>query len=177
MTALAASPGDEFELLDAERAEFKLRRFLLRTKAELMQLVAALRFIPLDAARPLEVLIQEQEEGRGLSANALMWAGPLHDIEQQAWMVVDGVRRRFRAEVWHEYFKREYLPERPTPGMTRKGYAKWAMDPSNNRVMVGSTTMLTKKGFAEYLTQIEAHGASLGVMYHANPNELPALPY
>lgn len=166
---------DDPGLDESDREEFKTRRFYLHGQPQLTQLVACLRNAPLDPSRPLEVVIQERDQTRGLNANALMWAGPLKDISQQAWTVIDGVSRRFREEIWHEYFKREYLPEQYTPGITRKGYVKWAPDPSGGRVLVGSTTQLTKKGFAEYLTQIEAHGANLGVMFHVNPNEIPAM--
>jgi hypothetical protein len=163
------------EQAESDREEFKTRRFYLMGEPQLMRVLACLRHVPLDQARPLEVVIQERDETRGNNANALMWAGPLKDISRQAWMMVDGVSRRYREEIWHEYFKREYLPEQYTPGITRKGYVKWALDPAGNRVLVGSTTQLTKKGFAEYLTQIEAHGANLGVEFHINPNEIPAM--
>ncbi len=96
-----------------------------------------------------------------------MWAGPLRDIAEQAW--IEG--RQHSAEVWHEYFKRELLPEEFDPERCKENYAKWAYDPGGERVLIGSTTQLTVKGFAEYLTAIEAFGAALGVMFSASPNE------
>jgi len=49
------------------------------------------------------------------------------------------------------------------------GYRKFSIDPGGNRVLIGSTTQLTTFGFSEYLTQVEAHGASMGVQFTASP--------
>lgn len=116
---------------------------------------------PIDMHKPLELVIREQQKARKLDQNALMWVSQLADISAQAY--VNG--RTFSAEVWHEFFKREYLPEEFDPELTKEGYRKWDYAPDGERVLVGSTTELTIKGFAQYLTQIEAHGASLGVMF------------
>jgi hypothetical protein len=44
--------------------------------------------------------------------------------------------------------------------------------PSGERVLIGSTTQLTVRGFAQYLTRVEAYGAQeLSVEFHANPRE------
>ena len=119
--------------------------------------------MPIDMAHPIEVVIREQVKPRKLSQNAVMWAGPLADIAEQAY--ING--RRYSAEVWHEFLKREYLPEEFDTLLCKEGYRKWAMAPDGERVLTGSTGMLTVSGFAQYLTQVEAHGASLGVMFHA----------
>jgi hypothetical protein len=39
-------------------------------------------------------------------------------------------------------------------------------------MLVGSTTQLTKPGFALYLTQVEAFGGNMGVEFSASPNEV-----
>ena len=149
------------------RAPYKTRPFLLRNEQVRDTLIAAIRNMPLDSIEPLEVVIREQIKGRRLDANARMWAGPLRDISEQAWF--DG--RQFGAEVLHEYFKRELLPEDFDPSMCREGYRKWDIDPAGERILIGSTTQLTIKGFAEYMTALEAFGASLGVQFSASPNE------
>lgn len=123
--------------------------------------------LPINA--DLECVFRKIQKVRGLDANARMWAGPLKDIATQAW--VNG--RQFSAEVWHEHFKREYLPEDDDPewhGLVKDGYRKWDYTPAGARVLVGSTSQLTKKGFARYLQQIEADGANMGVMFSAAPN-------
>lgn len=119
--------------------------------------------LPLDEENPLEILIREPVKMRGPDQNSLMWVGPLADIAAQAW--VDG--RRFSAEVWHEHFKRQYLPEEFDPELTKEGYRKWDYTPDGERVLIGSTKQLTKKGFSQYLEQIEADGANMGVQFGA----------
>lgn len=116
---------------------------------------------PIDMHKPLELVIREQQKARKLDQNALMWVSQLADISAQAY--VNG--RTFSAEVWHEFFKREYLPEEYDHELCNEGYRKWDYAPDGERVLIGSTKELTIKGFAQYLTQIEAHGASLGVMF------------
>ena len=100
-----------------------------------------------------------------------MWVGPLADIAEQAW--VEG--RQYADVVWHELFKRKYLPELDDPELedlvqNPETYRKWAEDPeTGERILIGSTTQLTRKGMTRYLTQVEAYGANLGVLFHANP--------
>lgn len=149
------------------RQPFKPRAFLLRDERVRETLLAAIRNLPLDAMYPLEVVIREQVKARRPDANARMWAGPLRDISEQAF--IEG--KQFSAEVWHNYFKKELLPEEFDPEICKEGYVKWSYDPAGDRVLVGSSTELTVKGFAEYLTAVEAFGASLGVLFTASPNE------
>lgn len=138
------------------------RTFLLRGPSQLAAVQTQLGNLPLDEENPLEVLIREQVKPRKKSQNDLMWAGPLSDIAEQAW--VGG--KRFTAEAWHEHFKRQYLPEEFDPELCKEGYVKWQITPRGDRALVGSTTMLTVKGMAQYLTQVEAAGAELGVEFH-----------
>ena len=151
------------------RPEFKTRTLRLVNPAVRATALAAISNAPIDPERPIEVMLREEKKTRGMDANAAMWAGPLRDIAEQAW--VDG--RQFTAEVWHEFFKREYLPEdddAELESLCRDGYRKWAIDPSGARVLVGSTTQLLVKGMARYMTQVEAYGAGLGVQFHISPN-------
>ena len=150
------------------RQHFKTRSILLAGPLQQETALAALRNAPMDSERPIEMLLREQVKTRRLDQNAAMWAGPLLDIAEQAWVG----NRQFSAEVWHEWFKRKYLPEDNDPRlseMVKEGYRKWEFGPDGQPVLVGSTTQLTEFGFAYYLRQVEADGASLGVMFHANP--------
>jgi hypothetical protein len=132
---------------------------------------AAIDNLPLEPQ--MEVVIRPVTKARSLDANAAMWAGPLKDIAEQAW--VEG--RQYSAEVWHEYCKRKYLPDETVMFSEELAkhvkapdiYRKWAIDPGGNRVLIGSTTQLTPFGFSEYLTQVEAYGASMGVQFTASP--------
>jgi len=137
---------------------------------------AMLRNAPLDPLRPLELVLREEPKARRLDQNSAMWAGPLRDIAEQAW--VGG--RQFSAEVWHEHFKREYLPEDASSDpydqaqlallvKNPQTYRKWDMTPKGDRVLVGSSTQLTERGFSEYMRQIEADGANMGVEFHVAP--------
>ncbi|WP_315132844.1 recombination protein NinB [Achromobacter marplatensis] len=137
------------------------RTFLLYGASQLAAVQAQLGNLPLDEEDPLEVVIRERVKPRKKSQNDLMWAGPLRDIAEQAW--VQG--QRFTAEVWHEQFKRDFLPEEYDPVLCKEGYVKWRVTPRGDRALVGSTTMLTVKGMAQYLTQVEAAGAELGVEF------------
>jgi len=116
----------------------------------------------MDPLRPLQVVIREEPKKRKSDQNALMFAGPLRDISEQAWLD----SRQFSIEIWHEYFKRQLLPETYDAELCLESYSKWAVDPAGDRVLVGSTTQLTVAGMARYIEQIHAFGANLGVQFH-----------
>jgi hypothetical protein len=150
----------------------KLQTVTIRLIGEEQRQVAHLRLahLPVDPDKPIEIIFREEKKTRSLGANARMWAGPLKDISEQAWLD----RRQFSDEVWHHYFKEKYLPEDNDPdmeSMTKDGYRKWDFDPDGCKVLVGSTKQLTRKGFAIYLEQVMAFGASLGVMFHEAPEK------
>lgn len=147
---------------DMTRQKFPTRKIRLVGALQVLTAQAALSSAPIDAEHPIELILREEQKARKPDQNALMWVGPLADIAEQAY--VNG--RTYSAEVWHEQFKREYLPEEFDEELTKDGYQKWAITPKGDRVLIGSTTQLTVKGFALYLQQVEAFGASLGVMFH-----------
>jgi len=144
------------------RQPFATRRIRLVSPVQRDTALSLLRNVPLDADKPLELIVREEVKARKPDQNALMWAGPLKDIADQCW--VEG--RQFSAEVWHGYFKAQFLPEEFDPELCKEGYRKWDIDPAGERVLIGSTTQLTVKGFAQYLTQIQAFGAHQGVEFH-----------
>ena len=123
--------------------------------------INAIQNAPIDIERPLEVIIREEQKGRSLSANALMWAGPLNDIASQAW--VHG--KQYSALIWHEYFKEKFLPDFPDLTQVKEGYRKYEETPDGKRILIGSTQKLTKHGFSLYMEQIYAYGADLGVRF------------
>ncbi len=144
------------------RQKFQQRTFRLIGRQQVEGLLALVRNLPVDAHKPLEVIIREEKKSRTMDQNALMWSGPLRDIAEQAW--VEG--RQYSAEVWHEFFKREFLPNASGEG-TKDGYQKWVDLPTGVTVLVGSTTQLTVRGMSDYLEQVYAYGASLGVQFGA----------
>ena len=148
-----------------KRPPFQQRTFRLVDHETARRLVALIGNLPVDSARPLEVVIREEKRKRTLDQNALYWAGPLLDIAEQAW--VQG--RQYSAEVWHEHFKREFLPDPDRAdcdlSQVKDGFRKWSTTPGGICVLVGSTTGLTVRGMAAYLDQVYAYGASLGVQF------------
>lgn len=145
------------------RQKFEQRRILLREAEQVERAVAVIRNAPLDAKKPLEFLVREEVRARKLDQNALMWVGPLKDISEQAW--TEG--RQHSAQVWHEFFKQQFLPDLYDPELCKdEKYQKWTEGPGGDQVLVGSSTDLTVRGFSQYLERIHAFGASLGVEFH-----------
>lgn len=149
------------------RQPFDKRVIVLRGEEQRERALALLRNVPVDAEKPLQIVVDEYKPPRKADQNALMWAGPLRDIAEQAWL--EG--RKYSAESWHELLKQELLPEEFDPVLCRDGYQKWTITPKGDRALVGTTTKLTVKGFAQYLEAVYAFGASLGVNFHTNPKE------
>ena len=143
------------------RADYLPKIIRLVGKLQADTAITAIQNAPIDLERPIEVIIREEQKGRSLSANALMWAGPLNDIANQAW--VHG--RQYSALIWHEYFKEKFLPDFPDPKQVKEGYRKYEETPDGRRVLVGSTNKLTKYGFNLYIENIYAYGADLGVRF------------
>lgn len=149
------------------RQRFDKRLIYLRAEQQRETLLSLVRNLPLDADKPLQVTIEEFRPARKMSQQALLFAGPMTDIAKQAWF--EG--RQHSVEVLHEFCKREFLPEEFDPELCRDGYRKWDIDPIGRRVLVGSTTQLTVKGYSLYLEQVFAFGSNLGVVFSASPNE------
>lgn len=157
--------------MKSTRAKFEQRKFLLRGAEQVERAIALLRNVPLDAERPLELLVREEVKPRKLDQNALMWVGPLRDLAEQAWVdAPDGSgKRQYSAEVWHTFCKREFLPDEFDAELCLEGYRKWEIDPAGERVLIGSTKQLTVKGMSQHIEQIHALGGSLGVEFHEPP--------
>ncbi len=149
------------------RQQFQQRTFRLIGHQQRDGLLALVRNLPIDPAKPIEVVIREEKRKRSLDQNALYWSGPLHDIADQAW--IDG--QQFGDKTWNEHLKREFLPDDLSANFddrdVKDGYRKWTTTPGGVCVLVGSTTDLTVKGMAEYLEQVYAYGARLGVQFGA----------
>lgn len=149
------------------RQPFQRRIILLRTEQQREQALALVKNLPLDEKKPLELVVGEHKPPRKLDQNALYHAGPLKDCAEQIWL--EG--KQYTADVLHHYFKVQFLPEEYNEEECLKKYEKWSYDPAGERVLVGSTTQLTVRGFSNFLEQVYAFGASLGVNFTASPNE------
>lgn len=115
----------------------------------------------------LEVVIRQSKKARTNAHNSALWAAIMRDIAGQA--VVDG--RTYSADIWHEHFKREFLPtesDEDYEKMVVPGYQKWEMLPNGEMILKGSTTKLTPYGMSVYMTRVEAYAATeLGVRFSA----------
>lgn len=95
------------------------------------------------------VTIQPEKTKRSIEQNRRMWVC-LTEISQQVF--VDG--RRYGKETWHELFGRKY----------RLIETHWVL--GELVYVLRSTTDMSIKEFAEYMTQIEAHATQeLGVRF------------
>lgn len=152
-----------------DRPKFIERKILIDGETRRDLAVNALLNLPIYADEPLECVIRERVKGRKLDQNSLMWVNQLKCIAEQAWS--NG--HQYSAEIWHEYFKKENLPDPDDPEFdithVKDGYTKFAIAPDGSRVLIGSTTQLTVKGFAIYLQKMEATGAICGVQFSENP--------
>ena len=121
-----------------------------------------IRNLPVDDT--YEVVIQPKTKARGVDANALYWVR-LTEIAEQAH--VDG--RKFSKEVFHEHCRQTIMPDMVT---LKNGevVSKWLETPTGSATVI-STSLLSKKCFAEYVEAVESFGAGLGVMFSANLNE------
>jgi hypothetical protein len=148
-----------------KRDKYKEKTITLIGEVQVNTAILLIQKAPIDPVHPVEVVIRDQQKTRKPDQNALMWSGPLQDIAEQAW--ING--RRYASDVWHEHFKAEFLPEEYDAEQCKEGYRKWDISPKGQRVLVGSTTQLTIYGMAQYLEQVYAAGASMGVQFSARP--------
>lgn len=141
------------------RAPFQTRTILLRSEKQRDLAHILIDTVPLDDEKPLEVVIGERHEKRSVLQNRMMWA----ELDRIARRVAHTTGIGYTASSWHIFFNQEFLPEEYEEGITKRGYVKWEYLPNGNRICIGSTTELTKKGFNEYMEQIHAYVAGLGV--------------
>jgi hypothetical protein len=141
------------------------RTFILANDLVRQNAITVLSNLPVDGS--MQVVIGPKKKARTPDQNSLMWAGPLKDIAEQAWL--DG--KQYTDLVWHEYFKREFLPEDDCVDIDRRvtktWKGKWGFDPVGRKILIGSTTQLSAFGMGEYMTELEAFAVlELGVRLH-----------
>lgn len=138
-----------------------LASITLRSPADWQLLVGLVRPLagPLaDRGTPLRVVVAEKMAARSMEAHRFMWADVLEQIARQA--CIRG--QWFSAETYHEWLKREYLPE-----VCASGVEKWAYHADGSRSLAMSTTDLDRDEFAVYLLAIQGHAASeWGVVFN-----------
>jgi len=145
----------------------------IRLVGELQRETAINMINNLPIGENIEIVAQETPRARTPDQNALMWAGPLKDIAEQAWHN----KRQYSAEAWHETFKILYMPDEKSDPYFHEHvknpetYHKFDFLPNGDCRCVASTTDLTKYGFSQYLEQIHAFGADKGVLFSTKEKE------
>jgi hypothetical protein len=134
--------------------------------SDMQKQTAILAVTSLPLGQNVEIVIQATKKARTLDQNALMFAGVLKDISEQVWLN----NRQYSVEVFHEYMKQQFLPDETEPYIfehvkNADTYLKWDYKPDGERILIGSTTQLTKYGFSEYMTKIMAWGGEHGVLF------------
>ena len=137
---------------------------LIRSEQQKELLASKINNLPVDADRPIQIVISEETKARGIDQNGYYWLR-LGEIAAQAWS--NG--RQYHSDIWHEYAKRNVMPDM-VEVKSGEVISKFIESPDGNPVII-STTQLSKKQFAEYTEMVEALGADMGVMFSANPRE------
>jgi hypothetical protein len=115
--------------------------FLIANPIILRRAIEAVsRLTVLEHGKRWLVMILPEKTRRTLEQNSRMWAC-LTEISRQ--VLVDG--KRHGKETWHEFFGRKY----------RLIETHWVL--GELMYVLRSTTKMSIKEFAEYMTQIEAH--------------------
>ena len=117
-----------------------------------------------DKGQPLEARITVYKKSATDPQRSLIWIIN-EQIAQGAW--VRG--RRFDAETWHEYAKRELLPEE-----TRRGVQKWLALPDGQRELTMSTENLDREEKSTYIDKLLAFAAEQGVDVHIEESDRSA---
>lgn len=143
------------------QSQFPKRVFFLREERNRDTLLGLIRNLPLCGDKPMQVTVEPYKRPRKLDQNALLWA-LLNEISEQ--LFIEG--RQYSAETLHHYFKGQFLPEEFNDDECMPGYAKWSYDPAGERVLTGSSTQLTVRGFSGYIEAITAFAANMGVEFH-----------
>lgn len=130
------------------------REFPLRSGPAWNAVVAFIRAnAPAFAERgePLRVIVTADEKRRNSQQNRMYWGAILKDISEQAWL--NG--QQFNKDVWHEFCARKY------------GVCEEMTLPDGEIILKRkSTTEMSVGEFSDYMTQVQAFAASLGVDFN-----------
>jgi len=132
------------------------RTFVIRSAEDAQRLVAFLKHnapAAIERGEPLEATVRVHKPHASDAQRSLIWI--INDqVADQAW--VRG--RQYDAETWHEYGKRELLPEENS-----RGKSKWRYLPNGDRELAMSTEDLNRGEKTLYIEALMAFAASLGV--------------
>jgi hypothetical protein len=112
------------------------------------QVLALLAAFTLGEEDDYELVLRPAKYTRSIAQNRRYWA-ILNEVSEH--VVVDG--RKYTAEIWHEHYKAKFI-----------GVEELPMPRGKNLVRPISSTTLDVPAFADYMTQVEADAASMGVL-------------
>lgn len=140
------------------------RTFVIRSGEDAQRLIAFLRHnapAAIERGEPLEATIRVHKP---IASDAQHRTIRLinEQIATQAW--VRG--RQYDHETWHEYIKRELLPEENS-----RGKKKWRYLPDESRELSMGTTDLNREEKSAYIDAQMAFAAGLGVTVEINAPE------
>lgn len=140
------------------------RTFIIRGESQKTAAQAVIEMLPVDPT--YEVVIREHKRNRSLDANALMWK----------WLTVLSAHTGHSKDELHQICKLRYLVpilERDDPdfaAMSAKVREAGLMTTVADKLV--STTHLNTKQFTEYMNEIEARAAAIGVVLpHPDDNQ------
>lgn len=125
------------------------RLFVLREPLHLQSLQACLAANWQNMATtgdPMAVRLSIYRKDRSNEQNALMWVW-LDKIAQDGW----ASGQQFSTEIWHEYAKRELLPDE-----CARGIKKWRHLPTGERILQMGTSHLNTEEMGVYLDKLQA---------------------
>ena len=120
----------------------KERKFIIKSWPEVHDLLSNWFRIPIPD-NGLEIVIREITKKRTNPQNNYYW-DLLSQVSEQAEL-------KHSPEVWHEYFKRTFLPD-----VCAKGIVKWAEMPNQDRFLNMGTKDLSTVEFMDYVQEVEA---------------------
>jgi hypothetical protein len=99
----------------------------------------------IERGTPIRLIVTTEERRRTPEANAFYWGVVLREISEQAW--VNG--NQFTADTWHEYYAEQYCPRVEVTLPSGEIFSRRK-----------STSDMTQKEFADYMTRVQANAAS-----------------
>lgn len=129
-------------------AESLYRAFVLRSPMvwrQVFEFVKANAQAFIDRGEPLRIVVTSEEQKRTAEQNRFYFGPVLRQIAEQAW--VDG--HQFSTEAWHEYLAEKFCPR-----------VEFVLPKGEVRSRRKSTSEMTVKEFADYVTVVQAHAAN-----------------
>lgn len=99
----------------------------------------------IERGTPIRLIVTTEERRRTPEANAFYWGVVLRTISEQAW--VNG--NQFTPDTWHEYYAEQYCPRVEVTLPSGEIFSRRK-----------STSDMTQKEFADYVTRVQANAAS-----------------